>query len=127
MARSLATIGRIYNTQKGVVKKAEVKPKTKRKKRKVEEDLPVQSFRGQAVCITGKIPGVTRGSARRLVGHAGGYTHPSIRGNTDILVVGQQKSAGTRTRKMLDAERRGILVINAQQFMQIIHKDLGRS
>ena len=74
-------------------------------------------FDGKTFVFTGEADGYTRDELKDIVEKFGGVARQQLSGKTDFLVYGEEPGA----MKIDEAKKRGIIVMNINEFFQLIH------
>ena len=74
-------------------------------------------FDGKTFVFTGEADGYTRDELKDIVERFGGVARQQLSGKTDFLVYGEEPGAV----KIDEAKKRGIIVMNINEFFQLIH------
>lgn len=80
-----------------------------------EDAPPSSALAGKVVVFTGALPGLTRAEAAELVRAAGGVVKESVSAETDYLVSGTDPG-----RKRKEAQERGVTILSAAEFVQML-------
>ncbi len=85
-----------------------------------------ESLRGKRIAATGHL-GLPRAEIARLIAANGGVFHDSIKWDTSHLVTNRQWNRGstttpTKSKKILDAEARGIRIITEAQLVELFFR-----
>ena len=101
-------------------RKAAKKAKKKKAAKKAAEKAvsatnPVAELEGKKIVVTGKLQGITRAEAKRMIKEAGGIPSSSVSSKTDLLVVGED--AGSKLSK---AEDLGIEIMSEDEFLELV-------
>lgn len=75
------------------------------------------SFTGKKICISGSIPGYTRGQAQELITQLGATASSSVSSNTNYLIADADSAGNSKYQK---AVQLGVTIITPAQFLKML-------
>lgn len=74
-------------------------------------------FTGKKICISGSIPGYTRGQAQELITQLGATASSSVSSNTNYLIADADSSGNSKYQK---AVQLGVTIITPEEFLKML-------
>ncbi len=108
---------RLIKTELNPMIKSILNGKTQQPTKKVYPRMFDKRFDGKTFVFTGEAEGYTRDELKDIVERFGGVARQNVSGKTDFLVYGEEPGFA----KIDEAKKRGIIVMNIYEFVQLIN------